>query len=68
MSGVALQTEFPFLYIIKWQTRNDGDAVIALLSIDCDVLIAEFANFGLGELAIATFGFLQAKDIWLVFY
>jgi hypothetical protein len=67
MSGVALQAEFSFFNIFNWQTRYDGDAVIALLSIDCDIFVPEFTNFGVGELAIATFGFLKTKNVWLMF-
>ena len=67
MSGVALETELSFFSIFKWQTRNDGDAVVALLAVDGDMFISKFANFGIGELAIATLGFLKAKNVRLMF-
>jgi hypothetical protein len=67
MSGVALQAEFSFVNILNRQTRDDSDAVIAFLSIDSDMFVPEFTNFRVGELAIATFGFLKAKNVWLMF-
>jgi hypothetical protein len=66
MSSVTLETEFFFFNIFKWKTRNDGNAMIALLAIDRDMFISEFTNFRIRELAIATFSFLQAKNVWLM--
>ena len=43
--------------------RDDGDAVIALLAVDRDVLVAELAELAERKLRVGAFGLLQAQHV-----
>jgi hypothetical protein len=45
--------------------RDGGDAVIALLAVDLDMLVAELAEGLERELVVRTFRFLQAQHVGL---
>jgi hypothetical protein len=68
MSGVPHAAKFFSFDIVYWQTRNDGDPVVALLAMNCDVLIAKLAKVRTWKFDIATFCFLKAKQIWLALF
>jgi hypothetical protein len=48
---------------LERQFRDDGDAVIALLPVQCDMLIAETLEPLQRESVVDAFGFLQAQHV-----
>ncbi len=66
MAGVPHLAVILTVIFRQRQLRGDGDAVIALLSMNDDVLIAESPQRLEGKLAIRALGLLQAKNVWPV--
>jgi hypothetical protein len=52
--------------IAQRQARDNGDAVVTLLSIDRDMLVAELTHIGCREFSVPAFRFLKAKNVGLV--
>jgi hypothetical protein len=50
---------------LERQLRNDGDAVIALLPVQRDVVVAELLEALERKRVVRTFGLLQAQDVGL---
>jgi hypothetical protein len=60
---IELVAEGSNIGFVERQFRDYGDAVIALLSVKRDMLIAEAFEAFQRERVVDTFGFLQAQDV-----
>jgi hypothetical protein len=63
MPGVALAAELTLRYLEEGQSRNDGDPMVADLTMISDVDKSGFGKDRGWKLPRRTFGFLQAKDV-----
>jgi hypothetical protein len=66
MAAVALFAEIVLIDVRERMARDDGDAVIALLPVDRDMLVAEVAERRGGEIRVRAFRFLKAKHVRLL--
>src|SRR3569832_1138410 len=63
MARVELVAESPDVGLLERQSRDDGDAVIAFLTVQRDVFVAEPLEALERKCIVDAFGFLQAQDI-----
>ena len=63
VARVALGAEVARDRLDDRQPRDDGDAVIALLAVERDVLVAELAELAERELPVRAFRLLQAERV-----
>ncbi len=63
MAGILPGAKIAPLQRCDGQTREDGDAIIALDAANGAVAIARFFKGGMGEMVVGAFGFLQAQHI-----
>ena len=61
--AIGLAAERLDVEALERQAREHDDAVIALLAVECDVLVAEPFETLERKLVVGTFGFLQAEDV-----
>ncbi len=63
MAGIALVAELADLDVRERHAGKGGNAVIAFLTIDCQMLVTQFLQGCRRELVIHAFGFLKTQDI-----
>ena len=63
VAGIALAAELALPARENGMARDNGDAVIALLAVDRDVLIAELVKLRRGKFGVAALGLLQAENV-----
>jgi hypothetical protein len=63
MACVGFAAEIPAIDRLEWQARNHGYAVIALLAVERDMLVAQPFEAPGGKFSIRTFGFLQTQHV-----
>src|SRR5262249_31905685 len=61
MAAIGLVAEAADVDVLEWQSGDDGNSVIALLAVQCDVLVAQTAETLAWKRVIDAFGFLQAQ-------
>ena len=67
VAGIALAAEAAPVDRMKRQARDDGDAVIALLAVDLDVLVAGAAKRLQRKVGVRALRLLQAENVRLLF-
>ncbi len=67
VARVFLAAEAPPVHRAKRPSRDDGDAVIALLAVDLDVAVPGLAEGLEGKIGVRALGFLEAEDIGTLF-
>ena len=67
MTRVALIAEIAASAFAQWPPRDNGDAVITLLAVNFDMVIAKVTETGIRKLAVSALGFLEAQDVGTVF-
>ena len=66
VARIALGAEIAPARLGEREARDDGDAVVALLAVERDVLVAELAELAARKLPVGAFRLLQAEHVRLV--